>query len=359
MAQSRPLSGLSRLTFRQQGRAWPFLRRLAVPGADLCFLATSKSGLGHLRRLATIARGVLDAAPGRRLHLISNARPEGLGDADLGAFATVQLLERDRMVQGVAQTGAGVVILDTMTAPQVEALDLPLALVLREAHEAELRRFRLPGDRPWDLVVVANPEAHWMPASDALAARSVAPVGWIYRPSGPRQGTAALLPQVLVATGGGGTAETAQALYAEIDTLIARVRESSARPFEVVQAIGPRAQAFGQLAKADRVVAPGAQLNALFREADIVISTAGYNSVLELATTDTPCLLVPIPRSIDDQAARARLWARRLGAWHDASAPWLSADWLLREMAARRRRPPVELGPSGEDRAAQAILRLG
>jgi predicted glycosyltransferase len=330
-----------------------------LSGADLCFLATSKSGLGHLRRMATIARRVQDVAPGRRVHLISNARPDGLGEADVRAFATVQVLERDHMAEGVSRTGAGVVVLDTITVPQVEDLGLPLALVLREAPDAALRRFRLAGDRPWDLVVVANPQAHWMPDTAALATCSVAPVGWIYRPTGPRQQAPAPLPQVLVATGGGGTAETTPALYAQIDALLARARQGSVRPFEVVQAIGPRAQGYGRLAQADRVVAPGAQLNELFREADIVISTAGYNSVLELATTDTPCLLVPIPRSIDDQEARARHWAGPLGAWHDAGAPGLSADWLLQEIATRRRRPPVDLGPSGEDGAAQAILGLG
>lgn len=329
-----------------------------MPGPDICFLASSKSGLGHLRRLATIARRMRDLAPERRLHLVSNARPDGLGEADVGTFATVQVMERAQMAEGPVRVGAGVAVLDTIAVPGVAALDLPLALVLREAPEAELRRFRLPGDRPWDLVVVANPRAHWMPEPTALPARSVVAAGWIYRPTGPRQRSGALVPQVLVATGGGGTAKTAAALYADIDALIGQLRKRSALPFEVVQAIGPRAQDFGNLAEADRVVAPGGALNALFPGADIVISTAGYNSVLELATTDTPCLLVPIPRSIDDQVARARLWGGLLGGWHDDSQPERSVAWLTQQLAARRRRPPVDLGPSGEDRAARAILQL-
>lgn len=103
---------------------------------------------------------------------------------------------------------------------------------------------------------------------------------------------------------------------------------------------------------------PGGALNELFLDADAVISTAGYNSVLELATTDTPALLVPIPRSIDDQEARARSWAAALGAWLNADSPGEAAEWLRRTLIERQRRLPVDLGPSGEDKAARAILDL-
>jgi predicted glycosyltransferase len=306
------------------------LRRNPLAGADICFLATSKSGLGHLRRTATIARRIREIVPDRRLHLVSMGLP-----------------------------CAEQVVLDTITVPGIEQVAARLALVLREASDAQLHRFRLAHGRPWDVVIVANPQDHWMPADGSLTARAITPVGWIYRPAGVRQQAGAKMPTVLVATGGGGTAETARKLYAEIDALLLRVRQRSAPPFEVVQAIGPRALAFGRLAGADRIIDPGARLNVHFRDADIVISTAGYNSVLELATTDTPTLLVPILRSIDDQAARARLWAPKVGCWHDTVAPDLSANWLAQEIARRRRRPPVDLGTSGEDRAAMAILNLG
>jgi predicted glycosyltransferase len=235
---------------------------------------------------------------------------------------------------------------------------MKLALVLREMPDKEVHRFRLAAGKPWDLVVIANPGTHWMPNSADLVARSLIPAGWIYRPTGPRTRTGNALPTLLVATGGGGTVETARTLYAQIDTALARARDHGPR-FDVLQAIGPRARGFGQLAQADRTVDPSGTLNDSFRDADIVISTAGYNSVLELATTDTPTLLVPIPRSIDDQAARARSWAGKLGMWRDPASPEGAVNWLIQEITARRRRPPVDLGPSGEDRAARAILELG
>jgi predicted glycosyltransferase len=325
---------------------------------DICFLATSKSGLGHLRRSATIASRLRILAPETNLHLISNAHPDGLEDHAIGAFKTVQVLERDLMAEAVAKTEAGIVVLDTITVPGVERLGLPLALVLRETPDDQLYRFRLAEGKSWDLVVVANPKDHWMPQSEALAAISVVPAGWIYRPTGRRKNAGGAVPTVLVATGGGGTAEIARRLYSEIDAVLLRARHHGPS-FDVVQAIGPRAQSFGQLAQANRSVDPGAALNDLFREADIVISTAGYNSVLELATTDTPTLLVPIPRSIDDQTTRARSWAKTLGMWLDPAAPEGAATWLAQEVSSRRRRPPADLGPSGEDVAARAILKLG
>jgi predicted glycosyltransferase len=329
-----------------------------VSASDICFLATSKSGLGHLRRAVTIAGQMRALASTRRLHLISNASPEGLQEQEIRVFDSVRVLDRDRMAAGAADTGAGILVLDTLAVPGVENLRVSLALVLRETPDDQLHRFRLAEGRPWDLVVIANPTTRWMPPSALLSARSVIPAGWIYRSAERRKAPAGTRPSVLVATGGGGTADTARTLYSAIDALLLRVRDR-ARAFEVIQAIGPRARNFGQLRQADRVVDPGGALNDLFYEADIVISTAGYNSVLELATTDTLTLLVPIPRSIDDQEARARAWAGALGSWLDPALPEAAADWLTEAISSRRRRPPADLGPSGEDVAARAILELG
>lgn len=326
-----------------------------MASAGICLFATGKSGLGHLRRTATIARCLRQIAPERMVRLISNAPPDGLEPDDMAAFDAIQVTERADMAGAVLQGDGQILVLDTIVVPGIETLTAPLVLVLRETPEDQLGRFRLAGGREWDRVIVANPRSHWMP--QGLAAREVLPVGWIYRPTGVRQGRAAAVPQVLIATGGGGTADTAQALYAAINDLLLQARKDGPQ-FHVVQAIGPRALGFGRLPVADAVVDPGGRLNACFREADVVLSTAGYNSVLELATTDTPTMLLPIQRSIDDQDARARQWAPRLGAWHDAAAPEIALDWFVRQIATPCRRPPVDLGPSGEGMAVAAILSL-
>lgn len=62
------------------------------------------------------------------------------------------------------------------------------------------------------------------------------------------------------------------------------------------------------LAQADRLLDPCHSLNEVFRDADLVISTVGYNSVLEMVTKDTLTLLVLIPGSIEDQVARSIQW---------------------------------------------------
>jgi hypothetical protein len=330
-----------------------------LAGADICFFATSKSGLGHLRRATTIAGAIRRLATDRVLRLISNARPEGLEPDDLRVFDSVHTAERGDMAAVISDATRATFVLDTITIPGIEAVNAHLVLVLREAAAAELHRFRLADGRQWDRVIVANPRGHWMPDQTALAAREVLPVGWIFRPMGVCGHKMGGLPTVLVATGGGGTADTAREVYATIDGTLKRVRQSSATRFRVLHAVGPRARGFGRLEQADAVIDPGGQLNAHFRDADIVISTAGYNSVLELATTDTPSLLIPIPRSIDDQVARARQWGPQVGAWHDAALDDASVDWLVGQITRPARRLPVDLGDSGEERAAAAILGLG
>lgn len=328
-----------------------------MPAADICFLVTAKSGLGHIRRSLTIAARLRAIGPTCKLHLISNAPPDGMSGDELRCFDTIQVLDRDQMAHAAVRTGAKVLVLDTLTVPGIERTGLQLVLVLREAPVDKLARFCLAEGKPWDLVLVANPPAHWMPRPHEFETRSMLATGWIYRQSQARPAARRSVPKVLVATGGGGTAETAHSLYQTIDGVLATSRRNAA-PFEVVQAVGPRARPFGQLAEADQAIDPGAALNEHFHDADVVISTVGYNSVLELAMTDTPSLLVPIPRSIDDQEARARHWAGALGACLDANNPDAAAAWLVRTLTERRRRPPVDLGPSGEDKAAWAILEL-
>ncbi len=112
------------------------------------------------------------------------------------------------------------------------------------------------------------------------------------------------------------------------------------------------------LSQADEVFDPGGELNAVFRAADVVISTAGYNSVLELASTDTPTLLAAIPRSLDDQAARVRLWGPRLGCALRPDRLGTASAWLADRIDHPRRRRPVDLGPDGAAVAAKLILEM-
>lgn len=321
------------------------------------FCATGKSGLGHLRRATSIAVEMRGLNPNTSIGLLTNAPPSGLPVSDLAAFSAVEICARPDMAAWLGQRqDISAVAIDTAILDGIETLDVPLAIILRETPRDRQARFALPGGREWDLMVVPNPPDHWLPDPVSAPARRCEAVGWVYR-SLDHAVAVKNRPEVLVATGGGGTAETAAMVRAMLDPVLRQARDIANYSFDVAQALGPRAPAGARLAQIDRVFDPGGDLNRHFASADVVISTAGYNSVLELAALDVPTMLLAIPRNIDDQAGRARLWGPRLGFCLDAGGDE-ATEWLARAATSRRRRQPWDLGPSGAVDAARLLLGL-
>ncbi len=321
--------------------------------STISILATGRSGIGHLRRVTTVAHALRRKAKALDLQLITNAAPAGIACDELGVFDRILLRPRAEMAQVVAEA-SGILVCDTIELPGIERAAGRKVLILRETPADRIASFRIPGGL-WDRVLVPNPRAHWMPDGSALST-SVEPTGWIVRTTGVRR--ASDKPAgIVVATGGGGTEATRNLLYPILDRLLADTRGRIGAPFLIRQAIGPRAGG-AQLAGADEVFDPGGDLNLTFRAADLVITTAGYNSVLELATTDTPALLLPIPRSLDDQAARVRLWGPKLGHGYAPKQHDAAVDWLSAQIARPTRRAPIVLGADGAARAAELILDL-
>ena len=328
------------------------------PVIDIAFMATSRSGLGHIRRAATIARAIKQRDSGVGIAMLTNAPIAGLTADDLACFDATTLAERPHMVETATTLGARTFIPDTMVPDHIEQAKAAHVLILRETPSTRISHFRMQAGRPWDLVILPNPADHWFPNLGADCAKRVQAVGWIYRSPRSFEASNETLPKVLVATGGGGTAETATLLARQTEALIDMARQLTSQPFAVVQALGPRAPASARLANADRVIDPGGDLNEHFAQADAVISTAGYNSVLELAITTTPTMFMSIARTYDDQAERASSWGQRLGATYNADEPRTSAIWLAATLGKRERRAAVDIGPSGADSAAQEILAL-
>lgn len=324
--------------------------------SHIAFLGTSRSGLGHLRRIANIAWHMARAVPDLRLTLISNDQPAGLSPCDLAPFSQIMVCDRSDMSSLLAKSAVSLAVCDTLKLPGIAAYGGQAALVLRETPQANLEGFRREDRRPWDCVIVPNAAAHWMPAVDAGFARRIEAAGWILRPTGMREPTERSAGIVL-ASGGGGTPETRAMLYPMLERVIARAKGLCAKGFHLRQALGPRAG--GEvLCSVDEVFDPAGTLNAVFRAADLVISTAGYHSVLELASTDTPALLVPIPRSLDDQTARVRLWGPQIGYGLLPNSEDHAATWLADQINRPRRRAPVDLGPDGGRRAAEILLDM-
>ncbi|MCZ8102037.1 MAG: phosphotransferase [Burkholderiales bacterium] len=296
-----------------------------------------------------------------RCVLLTNAPVAGLAQEERQLFESIVVVAKAQMAERLAAMPPGPVVVDTAVIPRLALLADPLCLVLRETVAHRLPAFRLEAGRPWDLVVIPSPREHWRPDLAAIGARHVEHVNWIYRTVGRPSGDSALpsrtRPRVLVATGGGGTADTATGLRGAIDDVLYRLPEGNDRP-EVVQVAGPRLAPEGFLQHAHVRIDVGARLNEAFAEADVVVSTVGYNSILELACHDTPALLVPIERTFDDQVARAEAWGPVLGLAHRADDVARSSAWIAAVLDTRQRRDRIDLGLSGAGAAAELIVTL-
>ncbi|MEQ9039016.1 MAG: glycosyltransferase [Silicimonas sp.] len=322
----------------------------------IAFLGTSRSGLGHLRRIANIAGQVARRDPNARLSLLTNGEPAALSHADVACFSQIIICDKPDMSAVLAKSQVTLAVADTMNLPSIGANRGQSVLILRETPPDRLERFRRDDGGAWDCVIVPNTAEHWMPSLAPGFARKVEAVGWILRPAGSRR-HGEKSAGIVLATGGGGTAETRAGLYPLLIELLSKASARSGKGFRIRQALGPRAGGEA-IEGAGDVFDPGADLNTVFRRADLVISTAGYNSVLELASTDTPAMIVPIPRSLDDQAARVRLWGPRLGFGLLPDRIEAAADWLADQVDRPGRRPVVDLGPDGAERAAEILLDM-
>jgi predicted glycosyltransferase len=328
--------------------------------ADAVFCATGKSGLGHLRRVTNIASALHQLDPSLKLVLVTNSTVAGLSKDEYSLFARVDVAERKNMASFLEEATNVPVIVDTAIVPGLEHHAGPICLILRETVAGRVHEFNLGNDRAWDLVCVPNPETHWLPPASEIRAKAIYATGWIMRATKTATALrdASLPPRLLVASGGGGTSETARAFSAIVEKLVENIRTEMGIPFHVTQIAGPRMAAEHKLKSADAFLDPGSKLNELFGTFDAVISTAGYNSVLELAVLDVPVLLVPISRSLDDQTLRAQQWASLMGHAYVEQSPKVAAHWLSSVLMTRSRRTAVRIDDAGALNCAKLIRGL-
>ena len=100
------------------------------------------------------------------------------------------------------------------------------------------------------------------------------------------------------------------------------------------------------------------------RAFDIAVAASGYNAFHELLHLGVPSLFVPMPRELDDQAARAR-WAQRNGAALAVDGPGASGlEDALGELLDAGRREEISArarelgGANGAEQAARALSDL-
>ncbi len=318
---------------------------------NVIFVATGRSGLGHLRRLGNIAQALRALGWTHRRVLVTNAAPAGFDAVERLPFEEVRVAPRDDMAGSLDD--ADTVVIDTARIPGIENIDRPKCLVLRETRADRLDHFTVAGG--WDLMLIPNPADVWRPGNTPRA-RRVVHCGYIYRRATPApRGVDRGALQLLVASGGGGSGDKWNEYRSDVAGFLERLRRRLQAPFEVLQCIGPRAGADALIDGVDRPVMPHGALPQCFAAADMVISTAGYNSVLELAQLDVPVLLSSIPTTYDLQQRRVAHWGPLLGG--DLRQAGV-VDWAAATLAARRRRSPVPLGPSGAGAAAAAVASL-
>lgn len=332
----------------------------------ITFCATGKTGLGHLRRITNIAQAVRERAA-CPMDLLTNAPASGLAQEEIDLYRRIDIATRGEMARRLLVGDHGPVVVDTAVLPGLHAVARPLCLILRETVRARLGMFRLEGGRPWDLIVLPQPAGEWGLAPEAVSARRIESVGYIYRSARLRDPDSqeAHAPSlaghdchVLIASGGGGSGDGAAAFRQETGYLVGALREAAGAPIRIVQALGPRAPDEAAVPGVDAIWRPEANLHEAFTRADLVVSTAGYNSVLELAGADVPVLLIPAMRTYDDQAKRGRQWEQRLGLCHHPEERRRSVRWMAEILASRRRRAPVDLGPSGAAGCAELLMEL-
>ena len=334
----------------------------------ITFCARSNTGLGKLQRVNNVARALRDQRLKIPLALVTDSKRETLSAEEIALYDRIEIASRSKMTQRLLSMDVGVVVVGGLVLPGLHLVDAQLCLILREVVPTELERFRLHGGRPWDLILLPHPINEWVPDPNAVPARRIKAVGWIYRRparqkleepdgNGP-YGILAKRPVVLISAGAGSGGKRPDAFCEDVQGLIKGIRETVAKPLTAVQVRGPLAPNTWQIAGVDEVICPGPNLHNLFSIPDLVISAAGYNSVLELACTDVPTLLVPIECYTDNQQKRARRWGQSLGLCHDSSDPKRSIRWMTEVLQGGIRRPAVDLGPSGASACAALIVEL-
>jgi UDP:flavonoid glycosyltransferase YjiC (YdhE family) len=350
----------------------------------ILFVTSNGTGFGHLTRSMAIGRR-LDpafeaviftlsaAAPvvrrlGFRVEYLSSYRTPGAGSewswhrrlrARLGALIS-ELDPAALLFDGVHPY---VSVLDALR----ERPELPAVWCRRAMWQPGAGREFLAAERAFDLVLepgeLAASNDRGLTASRREHALVVPPIVLLDErdllPRAEAERELGLEPgrvHALVAVGAGSDA---------VDRTVQRCLDRLARDPDV-QPVALESSISRRLTLPERVVRvrDTYPMSRFLRAFDLTVSAAGYNNVHELLLFGVPTLFVPMPRELDDQAARAR-WAARAGvgvACEGPDAPEIEAgiDALLdASRRAEMARRAAELGvPNGAEQAARSLSEL-
>jgi len=354
------------------------------PQETVLFHGPNRIGLGHLNRLSAIALALKKKSPHVRplfaveggAHVILEAvrlpfvplpseylmyETGHWEDWNKGRRTSLAL---DMCRSLLAATDPAIVVIDCYPSLALGTAILekgtPIVLCLRamkdvETHLSRLRRI-LPAV---ELIILPHdPGAMTLPKEFEDKACFV---GQIVRPglSGAGELPAKKRPLIVISGGGGGYPETvdfynfaAQAV-SDLKTQYAdcECRLITGPLFEDWLALRP--------APGVSVIPYDPDVRNTFAGADLVICQAGYNTVAELECIGTKTILVPAPRALDDQFARARqvaLTNRRFRSY-EGNSPAELARVALSLLNAEVIGAPQEL-PQGAERAAEKLAGI-
>ena len=355
--------------------------RLSTP--KILLYSHDTFGLGNIRRTLLLAQELIAQYPGAAILLITGSQmihsfriPEGVDYIKLPCLDRIDaeryeprflsacseevkrtrsaILEKsvlgfepDLMIVDKRPGGVDGELMETLRALRQKELPTKLVLGMRDIlDEPERTRRNLESNHSFEIIEEFYDEV-WIYGSQAIFDTvkeygfpdSVAGIthfcGYLKRPTAPiaRNGGP---PHVLITTGGGGDGSPMIEAYLEgLSPLPRNIALKSTVVFGPQMSPASRSgllERFGYLADVTfSDFEP--DLTALYAEADIVVSMAGYNTVCELMSFGCHAILVPRAEPVMEQLIRARLLAAQ-GIFEMVEPQRLSPETLIKKVLA-------------------------
>lgn len=349
-------------------------------------------GLGNIRRTLLLAQELIEQYPGAAILLITGSQmihsfriPDGIDYIKLPCLDRIDaeryeprflsacseevkrtrsaILEKsvlgfepDLMIVDKRPAGVDGELLETLRELRHRKLSTKLVLGMRDIlDEPERTRRNLESNHSFEIIEEFYDEV-WIYGSQSVfdtvreygfperVSNITQFCGYLKRPTAPisRNGGS---PHVLITTGGGGDGSPMIEAYLDgLSTLPRNIALRSTVVFGPQMSPDTRAsllERFGYLADVTfSDFEP--DLTALYAEADIVVSMAGYNTVCELLSFGCHAILVPRAEPVQEQLIRARLLAAQ-GIFDIVEPQHLSPDTLIKKVLAALK--PVAVAP--------------
>ena len=348
------------------------------PRSCILFQPPNHVGLGHISRLAAIALCVREICPGINVLFAVEGDGHGLLDA-LGlpylSIPSAHALFKSSAWNSWTQAERRSLALEISRAilvtlsPRLLVFDcfpylsmaraaiqvgVPMVLCLREMKDTAGHLSIMSELAPHFAAVLAPHDPQAIDAPEPWRSKMHF-VGRIARP--PQHSPAGNTQGRIVVTGGGGGGRRMVNFYNLVLEALAQARREDPH-LECMLVTGPLFTDWRELRCVDgiKILPFVADMPELFASADLVISSAGYNTAAEVESAGVRAIFVPAPRSHDDQQARAERQARENPHLHVFRGKTATEMLALIHQCLGGSPPPRGAPPVGGYRAAQLLI---